>query len=300
MQFAARFKLRAVPETLELCQSIRNSFTELPPERVREEWFKWASRSVRPSLGLQFLQESGWLTHYPELSETIGVPQEPEWHPEGDVWTHTNHCLDALVELPAWQKANETTRILLSLAVLLHDVGKAKTTSQELRRGVPRIISPMHEVVSGKLAEPFLARIGSFAAINERVLPLVVNHMAHYDEPSNRAVRRLSTRLVPSTIDELIIVMTADASGRPPLPKGTPEAVQAIARKASELHLESQAAKPVVLGRHLIQAGHRPGVQMGQLLKLAFEAQLDGLFHDAEGGMAWLNKNHPLEPNNGQ
>lgn len=290
MQFAARFQLRGSPETLELCRSIRSTFPELPPERVREEWFKWASRSIRPSLGLEFLRDAGWLVHFPELANTLGVPQEPEWHPEGDVWIHTLHCLDALVELPTWVHADEATRVCLSLAVLLHDVGKATTTSQEMRRGVLRIISPGHEAVSGTLAEPFLVRIGSFAAINERVIPLIVNHMAHYDEPSSRAVRRLSTRLAPSNIAELVAVMTADASGRPPLPKGMPESVAAIERKAAELQVQEGAPKPLLLGRHLVAAGHRPGVEMGQLLKRAFEAQLDGAFHDLQGAQEWLEK----------
>jgi tRNA nucleotidyltransferase (CCA-adding enzyme) len=293
LQFAARFQLHAAPETLELCRSIRSTFPELPPERVREEWFKWASRSVRPSLGLQFLRDTGWLGHFPELAHTVGVPQEPEWHPEGDVWTHTLHCMDALVELPAWKQSDETTRICLALAVLLHDVGKASTTSQELRRGVLRIISPGHELVSGTLAEPFLVRIGSFAAINERVIPLIVNHMAHYDDPSSRAVRRLAARLAPASIAELVTVMTADASGRPPLPKGIPESVLAIARKAAELEVEAGAPKPLLLGRHLIAAGYRPGVEMGRLLKLAFEAQLDGAFLDLPGALEWLEQKSP-------
>lgn len=294
MQFAARFELQATPETLQICRDMTKTFHELAVERVREEWFKWASRSVRPSLGLRFLFETGWLEHFPELSATVGVLQEPEWHPEGDVWVHTNHCLDALVDLPQWKTADETARIILSLATLLHDVGKARTTVQEVRRGQLRLVSPLHEVVSGDLAQTFLLRIGSFEAINRRVLPLVLNHMAQYDEPTTRAIRRLSSRLHPATVQELVTVMTADASGRPPMPRGIPENVRAILQRAQELELESQAPKPILMGRHLLEHGMKPGPKMGQILQDAFEAQLEGEFQDLVGAWDWL-KSHSLK-----
>lgn len=291
MQFAARFCLTAEPDTVELCRSIRHTFAELAPERVREEWFKWAGLANRPSCGLIFLKDAGWLGHFPELEAMIGVPQEPEWHPEGDVWTHTLHCLDALTELDEWRLASPETRVILTLAVLLHDTGKAQTTSREERRGVMRIISPAHEVVSGRLAESFLRRIGSFEAVDQRIVPLVVNHMAQYDEPSPRAVRRLANRLQPSNVRELVTVMTADASGRPPLPKGRPASVDAILAKAAELELEAQAPRPVLQGRHLIEAGMKPGREFGRILDAAFEAQLEGEFHDLAGARDWLARN---------
>jgi len=70
-------------------------------ERVWGEWDKWATQSTRPSRGIIILRETGWLCHFPELASLRGTPQEPEWHPEGDVLDHTQHCLDALVETPA-------------------------------------------------------------------------------------------------------------------------------------------------------------------------------------------------------
>ncbi|MEQ1831431.1 MAG: polynucleotide adenylyltransferase, partial [Candidatus Eisenbacteria bacterium] len=123
MQFAARFELQAAPETVALCRSIAGSYHELPLERVREEWFKWASLSRRPSLGLRFLHDTGWLAHFPELVSLVDVPQDAEWHPEGDVWVHTLHALDALVALPAWRAAEPARRSVWTFAVLLHDTG---------------------------------------------------------------------------------------------------------------------------------------------------------------------------------
>ena len=100
MQFAGRFELRAAPETVELSRRMKGSFAELAVERVREEWFKWAQRSRLPSAGLQFLIDTEWVEHFPEIKALIGTPQEPDWHPEGDVFIHTCHCCDALALLP--------------------------------------------------------------------------------------------------------------------------------------------------------------------------------------------------------
>ena len=74
------------------------------------EWEKWATTSKCPSLGLKFLRDTDWITHFPELNDLIDCPQDPEWHPEGDVFTHTGHCLDAMVELDEYQIADKLGR----------------------------------------------------------------------------------------------------------------------------------------------------------------------------------------------
>ncbi|MBN8248450.1 MAG: polynucleotide adenylyltransferase, partial [Verrucomicrobia bacterium] len=151
MQFAGRFRLTGAPETLALCRGIAARHGELAVERIREEWFKWAERSAEPSAGLRWLRDSGWIVHSPELAALPGVPQDPEWHPEGDVWTHTLHCLDALVSLPEWRSADAATRRLLSFAVLCHDLDKPACTCSEMRDGRSRIISRGHEAAGGPL-----------------------------------------------------------------------------------------------------------------------------------------------------
>jgi len=78
---------------------MQGGFRELAGQRVRDEWFKWAERSAAPSAGLKFLAATGWVGHFPEIQSLIGTPQDPEWHPEGDVFIHTGHCCDALAGL---------------------------------------------------------------------------------------------------------------------------------------------------------------------------------------------------------
>ena len=291
-QLAGRFDFTLAPETVALCRSIKNSFTELPVERVWGEWAKWAEKSQRPSRGLDVLQETEWLGHFPEIAALVGIPQDPEWHPEGDVFMHTLHCCDALVRLDDWNERGQGLHHPLLFAVLAHDFGKPSTTVQAERRGRIRWVSPGHESAGGPLAETFLRRIGAPLDLIEYVRPLVVNHLAHHHgniEFSDTSVRRLARRLTPASIDLLCTVMRADHDGRPPL--HSPETLQRIAalqQKARVLTLASTAPKRLMLGRHLLALGLKPGPDFKPLLDAAFEAQLDGAFADEASGAAWL------------
>ena len=291
-QFAARFELTLAPETVALCRSISGTYAELAVERVWGEWDKWATKAVKPSLGIIALKQTGWLEHFPEIAALDGVPQEPEWHPEGDVLVHTNHCLNALVGLDSWRNGPPQTRRLLTLSVLAHDFGKATTTKQAERRGKLRWVSPEHEAAGGPLAETFLARIGAPLDLIPRVRQLVVNHLLHHqgaEEYRDTTVRRLARKIEPATIDELIAVMQSDHLGRPPLVSAeTVRRLDHLRAAAKRLALEHASPKPVVLGRHLISLGLRPGPQFKPALEAAFESQLDGAFHDEAGGLEWM------------
>jgi tRNA nucleotidyltransferase (CCA-adding enzyme) len=290
MQFAARFELTPAPETVALCRSITGTFAELAVERVGGEWFKWAAKARRPSAGLHFLKATHWLQHFPEVAALDGTPQDPEWHPEGDVFTHTAHSCDALAGMPEWQAADGATRMALMFAVLAHDFAKPHTTRAAERDGRLRIVSPGHEEQGGPLAERFLARIHAPHALTARVVPLVTSHLAHLQAVNDRAVRRLANRLQPATIEELCLVMMADQFGRPPRPREVHAGVPALRAKAAELRLRAAAPQPILQGRHLIARGMPPGKRFGTLLKAAFEAQLEGAFADLDGALRWLDE----------
>jgi len=292
-QLAARFDFTLDPATAALCRTMLASFSELPVERVWGEWDKWAVKSVRPSRGLEVLEETGWVAHFPEVAALRGTLQEPEWHPEGDVMAHTGFCLDALVRLDGWGSSPAPRRRLLSLSVLAHDFGKPSTTERAERRGTMRWISPGHEAAGGPLAQSFLRRIGAPLDLDGPVAAIVVHHLAHHHgksgEFTDSQVRRLARKLAPATIDDLALVMAADSLGRPPLPADDILAlIGRLRARAAELEVEAHAPRPLILGRHLVALGRRPGPEFKPLLDAAFEAQLDGAFSDESGGVAWL------------
>ncbi len=288
MQLAARFDFTLAPETAALSRSIADTFSELPLERIWGEWAKWATKAAKPGRGLTVLEETGWLRHFPEIAALRGTPQEPEWHPEGDVFTHTQHCLDALAADSDWEVHGYSP--ILMFAVLAHDFGKPAKTVRTEKEGILRWRSPGHATASGPLAETFLRRIGAPLALDAPVRRLAENHHAHDNAPfSDSAIRRLANRLDPATIDELLIVMHADNNGRPP--KEFPETtkrIEELRQRAVILVFENLAPRPLMLGRHLLTLGLKPGPDFKRVLDAAFEAQLDGAFADEAGGVAWL------------
>ncbi len=294
MQFAARFGLTLAPETARLCRQITHTFPELARERIWGEWDKWALQSVRPSRGLQVLRDCDWLRHFPEIAALDGVPQDPAWHPEGDVFAHTCHCLDALVAAPGWSETATETRRILMFAVLAHDFGKPSTTHQADKNGTLRWVSPGHAHAGVELTTQFLRRIGAPHRLADIVGPLVKFHMVHIDageapfRPS--FLRRLARKIAPARITDLATVMRADARGRPPLDGADAlTTIDALTSQAQELAIADNAPSPILQGRHLLARGLTPGPAFTPLLKLAFEAQLAGAFDDEDGSLKWLD-----------
>jgi tRNA nucleotidyltransferase (CCA-adding enzyme) len=292
MQFAARFEFTVAPETVALCASL--SQNDLPPERLLEEWTKLILRGRKPSVGLGFLKACGWTKFYPELHAMIGIQQDPEWHPEGDVWVHTLQAMDIFATERVGERDED---LIVGLAVLLHDIGKATTTKKEKDE---RWHAYGHEEVSHGLTPDFLARITREAKIIEAVLPLVRWHAQPWElykaKAGDAAVRRLANKVV--RIDRLIRVDSADRKARvndlnPETYKCRTEASPQgiwLAERAAALHLADSAPKKIVLGRHLIALGHKPAGWFSRILEEAFEAQLDGVFSDEASGLVWLKE----------
>ena len=165
MQFIARFDLTPAKETTDLCRCI--PIEGLPSERIFEEWKKLILKGRIPSKGLNFLKSSNWLGYFPELESLVGCEQEPEWHPEGDVWTHTLHCMDAFAKD---RTGRDWEDLVVGFAVLCHDLGKPSTT---VKSEDGRIRSPKHEAKGEEPTHAFLARMTNQADLAEQVVPLV-------------------------------------------------------------------------------------------------------------------------------
>jgi tRNA nucleotidyltransferase (CCA-adding enzyme) len=283
-QFTARFGLRADAETVAICGGLDP--LDLPQERIWDEWKKFILKGVDLSGGLAFLQDCGWLRFFPELAALVGCEQDVKWHPEGDVWTHTGHCLDAFAK---HRTGDEWEDLVVGLAVLCHDFGKPETTYTD---GDGRIRSPQHDVLGVVPARSFLERLTRQRRIFEEVLPLVEQHMRplalYRDRSGDAAIRRLAARV--KRLDRLARVAYADKCGRPPVVvTDFPEGDWLLGR-AEALSVQDNAPKPMLLGRHMIALGAQPGKHFGALLDRCYEAQLDGLFRDEVEGLRYLQK----------
>jgi len=294
MQFISRFELSPAPETLALCRALLLEYPTLTPERIWREWEKWASRGVQPSLGLRFLQGIGWAAIYPELGALQGCPQDPSWHPEGDVWTHTLLVVDQAARIAVRDGLEGRERAVLLFAALCHDLGKPSSTA--VLDGHIRSHGHAERV---DIVASFLDKVGAPKELATRIVELVRYHLSHLQfDGSPRHVRRLSRRLEEAgeTLRMLARVVEADASGRPPLPRELPPAMQEMLATAERLQLAEQGPRPILLGRHLLSLGIQPGPRMGQILKTAYEAQLDGAFSTPEDGVRWLTEAALIDP----
>lgn len=285
MQFAARFGFAMDEATIELSRSLRPEFETLAPERVWIEWEKWATKGQQPSLGLLLLEHTGWIDCFPELAALRGTPQNPRFHPEGDVLTHTCLTVDAAVQVADTMRLTEEERKLLLFAALCHDFGKPYTT---IRREDGTWTSPNHAAIGVSFAESFLRRMRAPGWLLESIRSLVAEHMAHMalppdEEPSERSVRRLAVRLAPVSIRLWAALCRSDAKGcQASFDRHRTDFWEEVAER---LAVNLEKPKPIIQGRHLLELGYLPGPDMGRLLHAAYEAQLDGLFHTITEGI---------------
>lgn len=280
-QFAARFEFAIEPDTVSLCRQI--DLSDLPAERIWGEIEKLLLRAQRPSIGLQSLRELGVLEKlFPEIAALIDVPQDPEWHPEGDVFVHTKLVIDRARELI--DDLPYGKQVTVMLAAMAHDFGKPPTT--EFLEG--RWRSRGHEEGGVEPTTSFLDRLNIHTIdgydVYAQVIALVREHLKpgeffkKRDEVGDGAFRRLSRKC---ELDLLYRVARADSLGRnaEDVPREkwyTAEAQEWFIEHARELAVEQRPPEPLLMGRHLIEMGISPGPRMGEITRAIYEMQLDG------------------------
>ena len=283
MQFSARLEFEIAPETVELCGEL--DLAELSRERIFEEFRKLFLKAKRPSIGLEAAKKLGILRYFPELKALIGVPQDPEWHPEGDVWIHTLLVMDEAAQL---RKGDEKQDLELMFGALCHDFGKPLTT--EFLRG--RWRSPAHDIKGVVPTEQFLRRMTDDRILIEEVTTLVKEHLRpvqlfkERDRINTGTIRRLALRV---RIPELVLLARADYFGSTLSENKRThfEAGDWLLDEAERMDVRNKAPRPLLLGRHLLALGVTPGPEMGLILKQAFESQLNGDFQKEEDAIAW-------------
>lgn len=223
LQFIGRFGLSLDKDSIPVIMEMTKELKELPKERIFEEWKKLLLKSKKPSLGLTAGMSLGVLKEiHPEFPPMAETPQEPEWHPEGDVWIHTLMCVDEAAKAIRQEdiESDSDEALTIMLGALCHDLGKQATT--EIKEG--RIKSHGHESAGEEPAKKFLATLGAKNIIRDKVAKITVNHLAPSmlyitdvikgEKVSDGAFRRLAQRIHPATIRELVLVVQSDHLGR--------------------------------------------------------------------------------------
>jgi tRNA nucleotidyltransferase (CCA-adding enzyme) len=283
IQFAARFDLEMDPRTQEICRRI--PLDDLPAERIWGEIEKLLLLADRPSRGFARALELGVIDRlFPELKAIVGCAQEPEWHPEGDVWVHTLMVVDeARKRIDGLERPQQ---IAVMLGAVCHDLGKPSTT--QVVDG--RIRSLDHEQAGVAPTLAVLDRLNVQTIGGFDVRQQVVGLVAHHLKPlafvksatpvGDGAYRRLALK---ADLELLARLAEADCLGR--TGHFDCSGISRFLERARALGVQHAAPEPIVKGRHLLALGVEPGPRMGEMLKQIYERQLDGQVTTVEEGL---------------
>ena len=266
-QFAARFNFTIAPDTVELCRGI--DLSTLSRERVEEELKKAILKSDKPSMFFESLRAMDQLdVWFPELRQTIGLEQDPVFHPEGDVWTHTMEVIDRAAAFR--DRVSEPYRFML--LALTHDLGKIITTAE--KNG--RIHAYEHEIKGMPLVETFIERLTNENEIKDYVFNMVPLHMRPNVAAYSKPVMKSTNKMFDAAIAPEDLIWFAEADK--PVVSGT-DAFSGDREFLLERlkTYEETMAKPYVMGRDLIEAGLEPGEDFSEILAYAHKLRLAGI-----------------------
>jgi len=288
IQFAARFDFTLDDEAKALCRAM--PLDDLPAERIWGEVEKLLL-APKPSIGFALALELGIVEKlWPELKALDGCPQEYEWHPEGDVWVHNLQVIDQartrIDDLPRPQQ------LAMMLGAVCHDLGKPKTTKFE----EGRIRSRDHEEQGVAPAMALLDRLNIHTIdgydVRAQVAGITAQHLkpgSWYkvrDEVGDGAFRRLAAKV---DLELLARLAKSDCLGREP-GRFDCTAMDWFLERARQLGVEHKPPGPILLGRHLLELGLKPGPRVGEILKAVYEQQMDGSVTTIEQAIDFARK----------
>jgi poly(A) polymerase len=270
VRFAARFDFTLEIGAFETVRQMAPAILEVSWERIRDEILKILTEGAARR-GFELLDRTGLLERVlPEVKALQGVAQPPEFHPEGDVWTHTMMMLESLRQPTA----------TLALGALLHDIGKPPTFSVR-----ERIRFDGHVEVGVNMAADICRRLRLSMRDTDRVLDLIAQHMRFKDF---RKMKR-STQLKFLALDgfeEHLELHRLDCLAS----HGDLAVYQEAGRMMRETPAEVVRPGPLVTGRDLIELGYRPGPQFKEILDAVRDAQLEGSLNSREAGLAFVRE----------
>jgi tRNA nucleotidyltransferase/poly(A) polymerase len=259
VRFAARFGFEIEPATMGAIQRLHSRVGRVSPERIRDELVRILTEGSARR-GFELLDASGLLNDIlPEVAAMKGVAQPPEFHPEGDVWTHTLIMLQGL----------ESPMATLALGVLLHDVGKPGTF-----RVADRIRFDGHVELGERLAREILNRLRFSNAEIDQVIALIANHMrfTHVHQMRESTLKRM---LRLNRFEEHLELHRLDCASS----HGHLDNYEFAKAKFEQSPPEELRPPRLLTGNDLIQAGYPPGPDFSRMLELVEDAQLESRIH---------------------
>ncbi len=279
VRFAARLGYTIEPKTFAAIQRLASEISQISRERIRDELDKMLTEG-HARRAFELLESTGLLQQVlPEVAAMKGVEQPPQYHPEGDVWTHTLMLLDGL---------EKGCSRALAWGVLLHDVGKPPT----FRVAPDRIRFDGHAEVGTKMAEEICRRLRFPNEITAQVSLLVANHM-RFGDVKKMKESTLKRFLRLPHFDEHLELHRLDCSAS----HRDLSLYEFTKEKYASTPEEQIRPAPLLTGRDLIAAGWKPGPHFRAALEALEDAQLEGAIASKEEAMSFVLTNFPQNEN---
>jgi poly(A) polymerase len=279
IRFAARFDYEIEPRTWEALCGFREKITAVSAERIRDELVKIFTHPSRVR-GLDLLDAGGLIYQViPELRDLKGCEQPPQFHPEGDVYTHTRIMLELL---PA-----EPVSVPLAFGVLLHDIGKPPTQSVD---ETGRIRFNTHEHVGARMTERIMKRLRFSNREIDETVALVDRHMMFKDVKSMRTAK-LKRFMDAATFEDEMELHRVDCRSS----HGMLDNYEFLREKKEEFENEPTPPEPLITGNDLIEMGLQPGPRFKEILEGVRDQQLENTLTTREDALDWVRRNYPPE-----
>ncbi len=264
VRFASTLGFTIEPATVAAIRQLAPQIRRISAERIRDELFRLLTESQKAGEALDLLRGSGLLREIlPEIEAMVGVEQPPEFHPEGDVFTHTRLMLDGLPQNPS---------LTLALSVLFHDVGKPPTAQLvTLPDGTPRWRFECHASVGADMTRDILERLRTPRALIDEVCAIIGNHMRLADAPKMRPAKLRRLLGAPTFENDLELHRLDCLSSHALL-----DIYDFLKAEKDKFAAEPVLPPPLVTGRDLIAIGHKPGPHFSEILQALYDRQLEG------------------------
>lgn len=276
VRFATILKFDIEPDTWSAICTHADLLANISKERIRDEFIMILTSKQRAH-GLDLLVESGLMHHIvPEVYDLIDCKQPPQWHPEGDVYTHTRIMLDMLANKPSPE---------LALAVLLHDIGKPPTYSYD--ESEDRIRFNGHDRVGAEMSEEILQRLRCSNQTTHDVCAMVANHM-NFMNVQNMRTSKLKRFMARPTYEQEMELHRVDCASS----NGFTENYDFLRFKEQEFAAEPLIPQPLINGKDLIEMGMHPGPEFSEVLTRVQTEQLEGIINSRDEAIAFVRKEY--------